>query len=133
MYQARITQSEIVPKTGNASRYCVQPPDENDPLFENLVRCVTRHCQQFVELHGSDYGSYCIGASRDAREQLLQVHGIPEDTPYIIRDGLHTVAARTIIQQMVQRGCHGVVYVEAAESLDIYMYRIVPGVTVEND
>jgi len=133
MFEIRSTQRGQHPVPVDTSKYCVQPPDENDPIFENLVRCVTRHCKQFVELHGGDLRAYCIGASIDAREKLVQVHCIPEDTPYIIRDGLHTTAARTVIQQMVKRGCHGVVYVEAAESLDLYMYRIVPGVTVEDD
>ncbi|MDT8324705.1 MAG: hypothetical protein RRA94_11365 [Bacteroidota bacterium] len=108
-------------------------PDENDPLFENLVRFVTRHCLQFVEMHGGGPDDYYIGAAADAHRQLLEFHRIPDDTPYFIRDGLHTTAARSIKQQLVLKGCRGVGYVEADDSLKLYMYKILPGVTVEDD
>lgn len=112
---------------------CVQAPDESDPLFENLVRCITRHCLQFVELHGGQLGDYYIGAAGDAHRHLIDYHQLPEDIPYFIRDGLDFAAARSIIQQLVIKGCRGVGYVEAHHALKLYMYKILPGVTVEDD
>ncbi|MCB2204547.1 hypothetical protein KQI65_07350 [bacterium] len=117
----------------SSKHFKVHPPAENDPLFENLVRCVSRHCRKFVDLHGGEIKDYYIGAAGDAREKLMTFHQVPDDTPYLIRDGLHFDAARTIVQQLIQKGCRGVAYVEAGDDLDLYLYRVVPGVTVEDD
>lgn len=116
-----------------SAKPCVLPPDENDPLFENLVRCMTRHCLQFVETHGGDLGAYYIGVANDAQQRLMAFHQLPDNVPYFIRDGLHFTAARSIIQQLILKGCRGVGYVEADDTLKLYMYKTLPGVTVEDD
>jgi hypothetical protein len=126
------TYTEPLRKTSEHAHH-VHPPDENDPLFENLVRCVTRHCLTFMDENGGDFRDYFIGTSAQAKDRLQEYHRLPPGTSTFLRDGLNFPAARTIVQQMVLKGCHGVPYIAAEEGLELYMYRIIPGVTVEDE
>lgn len=104
----------------------------NDPLFDNLVRCIAQQCLQFIERHGGAIEEYFVGMSHDVSSTLRVTHHMPAGGTFMVRDGLDRFTARAVIQRLVQRGCKGDDRMDERDPIDLYMFRLLPGITEDH-
>ena len=120
-----------IPENARDREVEIRAFETGDPLFENLVRCVTLQCEEFIERHGGAMKDYYAGMSHDVLGRLRLVHRLPDGAVFMIRDGLDRFTARAVIQELQQRGTAGDDRIDERSPVDLYVYRMLPDITHE--